>query len=179
MAYVVIAIIMVAALVTDATFLTHLVVAGVKPDLSLLLVTSFGLLYGPRAGFLSGLVGGLLQDLLYGRVVGLFALTKAVTGYLAGLATGRVYRENPLVVAGAFVAAAFVHDGLFYLVFWNSGHQVFTAGVAGLLGVSMVYHGLTGPFVHHWVYSWNIFERTRRFFDRNLQRRRHAGVQGL
>ena len=177
MAYVVIAIIMVAALITNATFLPHLVVAGVKPDLPLLLVTSFGLLYGPRAGFLTGLVGGLLQDLLFGRVVGLFALTKAVTGYLAGLATGKVYRENPLVVSAAFVAAALVHDGLFYLIFWNSGHQVFTFGVAGLLGISMLYNGMTGPFVHRWVYSWNIFERTKRLFDRN--RRRRAGVAGL
>ena len=180
MAYAAIAIIMMAALIIDATFLNHLLVVGVKPDVTLLLVTSFGMLYGPRAGFVTGLIGGLAQDLLFGRAIGLFALTKSITGYLAGLATSKVYRENPLVLASAFILSTLVHDGLFYLIFWRQGHErVFTTSVAAMLGIAMLYNGLLGPFVHRLVHSWSIFERVKLFFDRNLRRRRRMGVTGL
>ena len=76
------------------------------PDLVLVVVASAALRSGPRAGLVTGLVGGWLLDLLPpgSAVLGTQALTYAVCGLLLGLAR----RPGPvaLVWVAAVTAAA-------------------------------------------------------------------------
>lgn len=53
-------------------------------DLVLVSVVAAGLQWGPVAGLLGGSIGGLLQDVLAGGVVGVGGLTKTLVGFGAG-----------------------------------------------------------------------------------------------
>lgn len=70
------------------------VVAVVHPDLLLVLCVLAGLAFGRREGLAVGLAVGLLQDVAAGRFLGLFTLAQAGTGYLAGLAAQKIYRDR-------------------------------------------------------------------------------------
>lgn len=90
----------------EATF------GGARPDWILSLAVAVGLLHGTRRGLLFGLLGGLLQDLWLGRYVGLFTLTRAAAGGLAGLARTRLFGVGPLLAAALGFALTLVAEGL-------------------------------------------------------------------
>jgi len=68
----------------------HLSVAGVVPDLALLLVVAAAIVRGPAYGTVLGLLAGLCVDLAppADGVAGRWALALAVAGWLAGQARG-------------------------------------------------------------------------------------------
>jgi rod shape-determining protein MreD len=89
-------------------------------DLVLVGVVFAGLTWGPAAGILAGTVGGLLQDLMAGGIVGISGLTKTITGCLAGAIGTQFVLTEPharaLVVAGATVVNRLSVLGLYALI---------------------------------------------------------------
>jgi rod shape-determining protein MreD len=71
--------------------------AGAVPDIPLVLAVMVGLRRGPEGGCVTGFLAGLLQDLTGPGLVGVQALTKAVTGFVAGFAGVRFRVGDPLV----------------------------------------------------------------------------------
>jgi rod shape-determining protein MreD len=78
-------------------------VVGVTPDLPLIMTVLIAFARGPEAGCVVGFAAGLLQDVAGGGLVGIQALTKALTGFGVGLASGRLAAANPLVQVLALV----------------------------------------------------------------------------
>jgi rod shape-determining protein MreD len=74
-------------------------------DFVLVGVVFVGLQWGPVAGILGGTVGGLLQDMLAGQVVGLGGLAKTIVGFGAGVVGTQFVLTRPqartIIVAGA------------------------------------------------------------------------------
>lgn len=87
-------------MILQTTILDTVAIAGIKPDLALLLAVLSGFLLGPREGAFLGFVAGIVEDLFSGYYIGLNALSKMAAGYLAGAAGERLYRENILVATG-------------------------------------------------------------------------------
>jgi rod shape-determining protein MreD len=86
-------------------------VAGVAPDVPLVLAVMVGLRRGPEGGCLTGFVAGLLQDLTGTGLVGVQALTKALIGFAAGFAGRRFAVGEPLVQIPGLVILS-VAEGL-------------------------------------------------------------------
>jgi rod shape-determining protein MreD len=83
--------------VAHATLAPALRVAGVTPDLPLIVVVLLALRRGPEFGCLAGFAAGLLQDAAGGGLVGVQALTKAIIGFAIGAAGSRLSVTQPLV----------------------------------------------------------------------------------
>lgn len=81
-------------------------------DLVLVSVVFAGLQWGPVAGLVGGTIGGLLQDVLSGEVVGVGGLAKTLVGFAAGLVGAQFVMTRPharaIVVAVASLAHRFV-----------------------------------------------------------------------
>ncbi|ACX52633.1 rod shape-determining protein MreD [Ammonifex degensii KC4] len=104
------------SLLLQTTVLTYLRVAGVRPDLLLILAAFIGFWRGPREGGLWGAVAGLICDLVTGGFVGLNALTKLLAGYLAGQAGAFFYRESSLTCALVTGSVTLVAELVTYLL---------------------------------------------------------------
>jgi rod shape-determining protein MreD len=111
----VIAAIMLANIILQSTLLPFLQIVGIQPDTLLILVTCFALLAGSTTGMLSGLFGGLLQDILYGKSIGVNALQYMVIGYLIGLLYEKIYIDR-IFVPLFFVFCGSMLRGLMMLV---------------------------------------------------------------
>ena len=59
--------------------------AGVVPNLLVIIAVAAGLLSGSVPGIFCGMACGLLADCLYGDVIGLCALFYMLDGYLSGI----------------------------------------------------------------------------------------------
>ena len=98
----------VAAVVVQAAVLDHLRVAGVVPDVMLLLALVGGLTGGPERGAVLGFAGGIAIDLFLQTPLGLSALAYALAGYGVGVFGGGVVRPSgwtrAAIVAGGSIA---------------------------------------------------------------------------
>lgn len=103
------------ALILEATLLEFFRIAGVKPDLLLLLLIFYSLEHGTSQGAALGLIYGLLEDLCEGRFLGLNALIKMLVGYAVGLGKDKLNRDNPLVPLSVAWGAS-LGSGLLFLL---------------------------------------------------------------
>jgi rod shape-determining protein MreD len=72
-------------------------IGDVTPDIPLILVVLLALRRGPEFGCVGGFAAGLFQDAATGGLIGVQALTKAVTGFAIGSLGGRLRVTQPLV----------------------------------------------------------------------------------
>jgi len=89
-------------------------------DLVLVGVVFAGLQWGPAAGLVSGTLGGMLQDLLSGEVVGVSGLAKTLVGFAAGIIGTQFVLTRPharsIIVAGSSVVHRVLMFGLTGLI---------------------------------------------------------------
>ncbi|MGH3385890.1 MAG: rod shape-determining protein MreD [Nocardioidaceae bacterium] len=139
----------VVALTLQLGLFPSLAIAGVVPDLVLLVVISLALSRGPEYAAVVGFLAGLMLDLAppADHTAGRWALAFVVVAYLAGLAR----RDAPwstgatvaVVAAGSFVGTSlFALSGL---VLDDPGVTV--AGVAAVVPLAVVYDLILTPFV--------------------------------
>lgn len=88
------AIALLVATILQVSLAPHLAIFGVVPNFLFLVVVTLALVEGPVAGGVSGLVGGLLFDLLGTSVVGPGALVLTVVGYTAGMLSANLFAEG-------------------------------------------------------------------------------------
>jgi rod shape-determining protein MreD len=88
----------------QSSFFIHLELAGVVPNLLIILTATAGIVSGSREGCIIGFFCGLLMDLTGGGIVGMYALGYLIAGYLAGIVNRFFYKEDItfpiLLVAG-------------------------------------------------------------------------------
>jgi len=68
----------------QSNFFTFFNIAGVKPNLFIILVLILGLFLGKGIGFTLGVVFGLLLDIYVGKTLGMYALSLGIIGCLSG-----------------------------------------------------------------------------------------------
>lgn len=92
----------------QSTVMPAFSLAGVVPDLLLILVITVAYTRGRVPGMLTGLIAGLLTDACFGEMLGLCALIYLCIGYLAGYSK-KIYEERDymlpllMIIAGEFL----------------------------------------------------------------------------
>lgn len=102
------AVVLLTALVLQASVLSWFTVAGIRADLMLALAIAAGVAGGPQRGAVTGFVAGILLDLLLYTPFGLSALTYCLVGYTVGLTSAFRIRQSRAfpVFAGLIGGAA-------------------------------------------------------------------------
>ena len=83
--YFITAVIIIAAYLLQCTVFSSLELAGIKPNLLIIITASFGFMRGSREGMLVGFVSGLLADIQFGDMIGFYALIYLLVGFINGL----------------------------------------------------------------------------------------------
>jgi rod shape-determining protein MreD len=131
----------------QSSFLELIAVAGVKPDLVMLIIVLYGFLLGPKEGAFLGYAGGLVEDLIFGQYIGLSALSNMVAGYLAGVAGERLYRENILVASLVTFFVTLAGFLVNYLLLYYLGLHVSPSALVRVVLPAAVYTSILAPFI--------------------------------
>ncbi|HWT27443.1 MAG TPA: rod shape-determining protein MreD [Mobilitalea sp.] len=102
--------------VLQSSLFHYIELAGIMPNLLLILVVSTAYMQGRMSGLLIGLLSGLLVDLIYGNLIGLYALLYMLIGYGIGY-INRFYSEDDYTLPIALVAVGDFVYGFFYYIF--------------------------------------------------------------
>ena len=107
------AVIIVAFVLEDYIF-SNLKLAGILPNIMLIVVSAFAYYNGSRYGLYAGLFSGLLIDIFNGYYLGtnalIFMLIGFITGFYANIVMADDIKSNMIIVA--------VNDALYGLIFW-------------------------------------------------------------
>lgn len=100
----------------QTTFFKHIRLAGVVPNLLIIITVSCGYMRDSKDGLMAGLLCGLLSDFVFGSVIGLHALIYMFIGYIAGYIHS-TFEKNDLIMPLLFIGAGDLLYGLFYYIF--------------------------------------------------------------
>ena len=102
----------------QTSVLTHLRLAGVVPDVLMILTISLAFIVGKKTGMLAGFTCGFLLDCTFGSLIGIYSLIYMFLGYLAGFAN-RIYTNDdytlPLFLIGG---AEFIYEFIYFCFFY-------------------------------------------------------------
>ncbi|MBQ7506760.1 MAG: rod shape-determining protein MreD [Lachnospiraceae bacterium] len=89
-----IAILLIVCFILQTTVFKVLAVAGISPNLLIIVTAAFGFMRGRKEGMFVGFFAGLLIDLFYGTYIGFYALIYMYIGYLNGFFNKIFYPED-------------------------------------------------------------------------------------
>ena len=89
----------------QCSFFDYFTMADVVPNLLIIMTASIAILEGPAAGCIAGFACGLLLDLTFGSVLGLYGLGYLLTGFLTGYTNRLFYKEDIALPLVTIVAA--------------------------------------------------------------------------
>lgn len=78
----------------QSTMIRILPIGGVAPNFLIILTSCFGFMRGRGDGMFVGFISGLVMDVLFGGLIGFYALVYTVIGYLNGLFSSIFYPED-------------------------------------------------------------------------------------
>ncbi len=78
----------------QSTMIRILPLGGVAPNFLIILTSCFGFMKGKKDGMFVGFISGLIIDILFGGLIGFYALIYMVIGYLNGFFSSIFYPED-------------------------------------------------------------------------------------
>ena len=101
----------------QTSIFTSFALAGVVPDLLIIIVVAIAFTRGSNKGMTAGFICGLLIDLTYSSFIGLFALMYMFIDFLTGFAH-KIYDENDYTLPVILISISELVYNLMYYVFF-------------------------------------------------------------
>lgn len=138
----------------QSTVMPAISMAGVVPDLLLILVITVAYTRGRVAGMITGLAAGLLTDACFSEMLGLCALFYLCIGYLAGFSQ-KIYEERDYTLPMLMIAAGeFLYSFAYYVAhFLLRSRTAFGYYFLHLILPRMVYTVLAAVFLYPLLHS--------------------------
>lgn len=104
---------LVIAFYLDRVFFNMLNLYGIRPDITLAVIVSFGVLAGSGPAAAAGFITGLLADILFNKIVGLTGLAYMLSGFFAGFFYRKFYADNIIIPTVLCLICFFVKEHIF------------------------------------------------------------------
>lgn len=144
----------------QSTILEYARIYNIKPNLMIVFVICVAFLRGSSEGAVIGFFMGLLQDMLFGRVLGFYALLGMYLGLTVGMINKRLYRDNFLVIVFfTFVSTIVYETAVFILTSLNiiiNGQVNLLYPMGKVILPEAVYNSVTAIFVYIFVIKLNF-----------------------
>ena len=111
----IIAIEIILGLLLQTTVFIHFEVANIVPDLLMIITVACGYQFGKLQGMATGFICGILLDITYGSVMGVYALFFLLIGYMNGLLKPYFIEHDFGVPLLLIPASEFFYTLLFYI----------------------------------------------------------------
>lgn len=143
-------------IVLQSTLFEYIEILNIKPNTSILIIISYAMLRGDIEGSILGFFSGLMQDILFGKVVGLNALMGFILGFVCGKPFKDFYTENYFIPIFMAFIGTFIYGFVFYLVnFLFRGRLDAGNYLSSIVIPETVYTTVLMFFVYRFIYAVN------------------------
>jgi rod shape-determining protein MreD len=169
--WVLIGLVVIAFLLQQSVAPSYLAIGGITPNFLLVMVVTYGLLFGWEIGIAAAVLAGLLMDLTAGRFVGLHVLSLGFVGLLAGLVEEKVFKDNLLLAPlGGFVGSV-ISQTVVIVCLWFYGWQVNVVGsLRSTILPGALYDMVLAFFIYGRIFKYYLYLRPNPRGTINLRR---------
>ena len=128
----------------QTTFLKALAIAGITPDLILILALYCGINLKENRGIGMGFTLGLIQDCLSGGLLGVNSFAKGLVGFIFSTLKDKIIVEGLIPISFFLVVASFFDGVIYYLVTSTLLKGEWAGGVLPFLPLYAAYNALAG-----------------------------------
>ncbi|MDE6435114.1 MAG: rod shape-determining protein MreD [Lachnospiraceae bacterium] len=152
-----IGIIIILCFLCQSTVFHFIELAGVVPNLLLIVTMSFGLMRGRREGVLVGFFCGLLVDMFFGGVMGPYAFIYMTLGYVNGFFHRIYYVEDVLLPMLMITINDFTYNIMVYILFFMLRNRLdFLGYLSKVIVPEMVYTIIVTLFFYKLLVKINL-----------------------
>lgn len=165
----IIALIILIDVLLETTLFPFITIMGVKPNALLALIAAFAFVDDKKAALIVGAVGGLLEDILFGDVIGIMALLNMAFAYGFIVLRGKVMVDRIAMPALITFDASVVYNLLMGIVFILLRANVSLQGFLNLLIFDGLYTAVVGIISYNvllWLYSKYRFMNQHSIFSK-------------
>lgn len=153
------------AYLLQSTVFQSLSLGGIAPNILIIITSCFGFMRGKKEGLLIGFLAGLIIDVLFGNILGFYALVYMVIGYLNGFFSTIFYPEDIKLPMILIISSELMYCFLIYFfLFLMQGkfhfgyyflHIILPEIVYTILVTIVIYKGIL------WINEW-LVDREKR-----------------
>lgn len=99
----------------ETTVFQALDFASITPNLLIVITSAFGFMRGKKEGMFVGFISGLICDVMFGDLLGFYALVYTVLGYLNGFFRKIFYPEDIKLPLILIAASDFIYGNILWI----------------------------------------------------------------
>lgn len=150
------ALIIISMIILQTTLFQYLNINNVSPNLFIVTIVSLSALQGRKEGLIYAIAFGLVQDILYGNIVGFYILIYMLIGALAGYLYQNYYTENIVIPLFAIGIGDMILNILIY---------VFTFLLRGKINIGYYIFKIAFPEITYTVFIAVVLYRLYMFYN--------------
>lgn len=108
----------IACFIFQSTVFARYSIGGIIPNFMIVITASYGFMYGEKYGMCIGFFCGLLTDIFFGNLIGIYSLIYLYIGYLNGKFNNIFYPEDIKLPMALIVGSDFVYGFICYMLFF-------------------------------------------------------------
>ncbi len=155
--------------ILQSTVFGFIEIINVKPNTSVVFIICYAMLRGDMEGAVFGFFSGLIHDIYFGRLFGLYALLGMLTGFICGKPFKDFYRENYLLPLFLSAVTLLIYGFCFYFTnFLFRGKTDFFYYFGRIILPETVYSSVISIVIYRITYSVNNRLEQREKMSRRL-----------
>ena len=99
----------------ESTVFQKLSFASITPNLMIIVTATFGFMRGKKEGVIVGFISGLLLDVMFGDLIGFYALIYTLLGYANGMFRRIFYSDDIKLPLVLIAASDFVYGHIVFI----------------------------------------------------------------
>ncbi|MBQ8803547.1 MAG: rod shape-determining protein MreD [Tyzzerella sp.] len=99
----------------ESTVFQALDFGSITPNLLIVITSAFGFMRGKREGMFVGFISGLICDVMFGELLGFYALVYTILGYLNGFFRRIFYPEDIKLPLILIAASDFIYGNIVWI----------------------------------------------------------------
>lgn len=137
--------IMLINILIQGTILQSFRIKGIMPNTNLIIIIIFSILLGKKEGLTAAVIGGFLQDILYGKAIGINVLIYLLIAFLVSSLEKKVFKENIITPIILFVASTFTYHTIYYIIlYFFRYHFDYIHILTTVVGFEIIYNTVIG-----------------------------------
>ncbi len=138
----------------QSTLFTQFSIGGIAPNLLVIVTVSLGFLLGKKSGIAVGFVCGLMVDIFFGSILGLYTLIYMYVGYANGLFKKIIFPEDIKLPLGLIIGSDFCYNIIcYFFLFLLRGKFHFGFYFTHVILPEMVYTSLIACLLYPLIHS--------------------------
>lgn len=140
----------------QSTVLKTLAIGSISPNLMIIITSSFGFMKGKKEGLWVGFLCGLLEDIFYGRLLGMHAMIYMYIGYANGYFNHIFYGDDIKLPISLISVSELVYGlGMYMIMFMMRSRFAFSYYLVRIILPELLYTIIITLVFYRMIYSIN------------------------